>query len=124
MPRFYVGLSENEKEIWAASNVVAEGNFLITVELSFSGQDAKPAERYKAALLAISKDAANHRQLTKYSWIFLLEAKLNDVFQILVDHLGVEHHAYSAVDLKSGEGLSFDAEKRMMCEFYARNWTA
>ena len=92
MPRFYVGLTENEKEIWKASNVAAEANFLITVELSFAGQDPKPMERYKAALLALGKDATKRRQLSKYSWIFSLDSKLIEVFQTLVDHLGVEHH--------------------------------
>ena len=124
MPRFYIGRAEDEKEIWKAANAVAEGNIMVTVELSFSGQDAKPAERYKAAMLAIGKDAARHRQLSKYSWLFALEARLNDVFQTLVDHLGIEHHSYTAIDLKSGEGLSFDADKRVVCEFYSRNWTA
>jgi hypothetical protein len=124
MPRFYIGLSQDEKEIWKASNVVVEANIMVTVELSFSGQDAKPAERYKAAMMAIGKDAARRRQLAKYSWIFSIDARLNDVFQKLVDHLGVEHHSYTAVDVKSGEGLSFDAEKRVVCEFYAKNWSA
>jgi hypothetical protein len=122
MPRFYVGLSEGEKEIWKASNVAAEGNILITVELSFAGQDAKPLERYKAALLAIDKEATKRRQLSKYCWLFALEARLNDVFQMLVNHLGVEHHSYSAADLKTGEGLAYDAEKRVVCEFYSKNW--
>jgi hypothetical protein len=124
MPRFYIGLAENDKEIWKASNVAAEGNFLITVELSFAGQDPKPAERYKTALLALGKDATKRRQLSKYAWIFALDARLIDVFQTLVDHLGVEHHSYTAADLKSGEGLSYDAEKRVVCEFYSKNWMA
>lgn len=124
MPRFYVGHSEGEKEIWKASNVSAEANFLVSVELSFSGQDPKPAERYKAALLALGKEATQRRQLSKYSWVFWLESKLNEVFQTMVDHLGVEHHSYTAADLKSGEGLSFDAEKRVVCEIYSKNWMA
>ena len=106
MPRFYVGLAKDEKEIWKATNAAAEGNFLITIELS--AQDPRSAERYKAALTTLDRDAAKRRQLSKYAWIFALEARLNDVFQILVDHLGVEQHSYTAVDLKSGEGLSFD----------------
>jgi hypothetical protein len=122
MPRFYVGHTVDEKEVWKASNVATEGNLLITVELSFAGQDAKPLERYKAALLALDKQATKRRQLSKYSWLFALEARLNDVFQILVDHLGVEHHSYSAADLKTGEGLAYDAEKRVVCELYAKNW--
>ncbi|MBI4192104.1 MAG: hypothetical protein HY525_16385 [Betaproteobacteria bacterium] len=124
MPRFYIGHSEGDKEIWKASNVAAEANFLITVELSFAGQDPKPAERYKAALLALGKDATKRRPLSKYCWIFSLDSKLIEVFQTLVDHLGVEHHSYTAVDLKSGEGLSYDAEKRLVCEFYSKNWMA
>ena len=122
MPRFYVGLSADEKELWKASNVTAEGNILITVELSFAGQDAKPLERYKAALLALDREATKRRQLSKYCWIFALDARLNDIFQTLVDHLGVEHHSYTAADLKSGEGLAYDAEKRVVCDFYAKNW--
>ncbi len=124
MPRFYIGLTAGEKEIWKATNVAAEGNFLITVELSFAGLDPKPVERYKAALVALGKDATNRRQLSKYCWVFALDARLVDVFQILVDHLGVEHHSYTVADLKSGEGLAYDAEKRVVCEFYAKNWTA
>lgn len=124
MPRFYLGLTEDDKEIWRANNAVAEGNFVVTVELSFSGQDARPLDRYKAAMVAIGKQAAKRRQLTTYSWLFALDARLNDVFQILADNLGAEHHNYSAVELKTGEGLSYDAEKRMVCEFYARNWIA
>lgn len=124
MPRFYIGLTAGEKEIWKATNAAAEGNFLVTVELSFAGQDPKPVERYKAALVALGKDATNRRQLSKYCWVFALDARLVDVFQILVDHLGVEHHSYTVADLKSGEGLSYDAEKRVVCEFYAKNWTA
>lgn len=124
MPRFYVGLSEGEKELWKASNVAAEGNILITVELSFAGQDAKPLERYKSALLELGKEATKRRQLSKYCWIFLLDARLNDVFQTLVNHLGVEWHSYTAADIKSGEGLSYDAEKRVVCEFYSKNWMA
>ena len=124
MPRFYIGLTAGEKEIWKATNAAAEGNFLVTVELSFAGQDPKPVERYKAALVALGKDATRRRQLSKYGWVFALDARLVDVFQILVDHLGVEHHSYTVADLKSGEGLSYDAEKRVVCEFYAKNWTA
>ena len=122
MPRFYVGLAVDDKELWKASNVAAEGNLLITVELSFAGQDAKPLDRYKAALLALGKEATKRRQLSRYCWLFALEARLNDVFQTLVNHLGVEHHSYSAADLKTGEGLSYDAEKRVVCEFYSKNW--
>ena len=122
MPRFYIGLSADEKELWKASNVASEGNILITVELSFAGQDAKPFDRYKSALLALDREATKRRQLSKYCWIFALDARLNDIFQTLVDHLGVEHHSYSAADLKSGEGLAYDAEKRVVCEFYAKNW--
>ncbi len=122
MPRFYIGLAEDEKELWKASNVTVEGNILITVELSFAGQDAKPVERYKSALLALGRQATKRRQLSKYCWIFALDARLNDVFQTLVNHLGVEHHSYSAADLKTGEGLAYDAEKRVVCEFYAKNW--
>ena len=55
MPRFYVGHTVDEKEVWTASNVAAEGNLLVSVELSFAGQDAKPIERFKAALLALDK---------------------------------------------------------------------
>ena len=124
MPRFYIGLTEDEKELWKASNVASEGNFLITVELSFAGQDPRPVERYKAALLALGKEATKRRQLSKYCWIFALDARLIDVFQTLVNHLGVEHHSYTAADLKSGEGLSYDAEKRVVCEFYSKNWMA
>ena len=122
MPRFYVGHTIDEKEVWSASNVAAEGNLLVSVELSFAGQDAKPLERYKAALLALGKDATKRRQLSKYCWLFALDAQLNEVFQTLVNHLGVEHHSYSAADLKTGEGLSYDAEKRAVCEFYSKNW--
>jgi hypothetical protein len=122
MPRFYIGLTVDDKEIWKASNVTTEGNFLISAELSFSGQDAKPIERYKAALTAIGRDANKRRQLTKYSCIFALDARLIDVFQTLVDHLGVEYHSYSAANLKTGEGLAYDAEKRVVCEFYAKNF--
>ena len=122
MPRFYIGLSEGDKDLWKASNVAAEGNMLITVELSFAGQDAKPLDRYKAALLALGKDATKRRQLSKYCWIFALDARLTDVFQTLVNHLGIEYHSYTAADLKSGEGLSYDAEKKVVCEFYAKNW--
>ena len=122
MPRFYVGLTEDEKEIWKATNIAAEGNFLVSVELSFAGQDAKPVDRYKAALLAISKEAGKRRQLSRYCWVFKLEARLIDVFQMLVDHLGVEHHSFTVAELKSGEGLSYDAEKRVVCEFYSKNW--
>jgi hypothetical protein len=124
MPRFYVGLSEGEKELWKASNVAAEGNILVTVELSFAGQDAKPLERYKAALLELGKEATKRRQLSKYCWVFALDIRLNDVFQTLVNHLGVEWHSYTAADLRSGEGLSYDAERRVVCEFYSRNWMA
>ena len=88
----------------------------------FAGQDAKPLDRYKSALLALDREATKRRQLSKYCWIFALDARLNDIFQTLVDHLGVEHHSYSAADLKSGEGLAYDAEKRVVCEFYAKNW--
>jgi hypothetical protein len=125
MPRVYIGLTENGKEIWRASTVAAaECNFLVTVELSVSGQDPKPTERCKAALLALGKSTAARWNLSRYSWVFSLDCGLNEVFQTLIDHLGVEHHSYTAVDLRSGEGLSFDAEKRVAYEFYAKNWIA
>ncbi len=124
MPRFYVGYSEGEKEIWKASNVNAEANFLVTVELSFAGGDPTPTDRYKAALIALGKEATKRRNLSRYAWIFSLDSKLNEIFQTLVDHLGVEHHSYSAVDLHSGEGLAFDADRRVVCEFYSKNWIA
>ena len=124
MPRFYIGLTVDEKELWKATNAAAEGHILINVELSFAGQDAKPVERYKSALLALGRDATKRRQLSKYCWVFALDARLIDVFQTLVNHLGVEHHSYTAADLKSGEGLSYDAEKRVVCEFYSKNWMA
>ena len=122
MPRFYIGQADDDKELWKASNVTVEGNILVAVELSFAGQDAKPVERYKSALLALGRQATKRRQLSKYCWVFALDARLNDVFQTLVNHLGVEHHSYSAADLKTGEGLAYDAEKRVVCEFYAKNW--
>ena len=122
MPRFYIGLEDGEKELWKAANVTSEGTFVVTVELSFSGQDAKPIERYKAAMLALSRDATKRRQLSKYSWLFALDTRLNDVMQTLVNHLGVEHHSFTATELKSGEGLAYDAEKRVVSEYYARNW--
>jgi len=124
MPRFYIGHTVDEKELWKATNAVAEGNYLISVELSFAGQDPKPVERYKAALVALNKDATTRRQLSKYCWIFALDARLNDVFQTLADHLGVLYHSYSAANLQTGEGLAYDAEKRVVCEFYAKNWAA
>jgi hypothetical protein len=122
MPRFYVGLSRNDKEVWKAANVAAEGNFIVSADLS--EQDPKSAERFKNAMTVLGRDANQRRQLSRYSWLFALEARLNDVFQMLVDQLGVEHHSYSAVDLKSGEGLAFDPEKRVVCEFYYKNWMA
>ena len=122
MPRFYIGLTVDEKDIWKAANVTAEGNFVVTAELSFAGQDPKPVERFKAALVALGKEASKGRQLSRYCWIFALDARLMDVFQTLVNHLGVEHHSYTVAELKSGEGLSYDAEKRIVCEFYAKNW--
>ncbi len=124
MPRFYIGLTEDEKELWKARNDVAEGNYLVTVELSFAGHDPKPVERYKAALLALNKDATQRRQLSNYCWVFALDARLVDVFQRLVDHLGGRHHSYPAGAPKAGEGLSYDAEKRVVCEFYSKNWRA
>ncbi len=122
MPRFYIGHTVDDKEVWKASNAAAEGNILISVELSFAGQDPKPLERYKAALLALGREATQGRQLSKYCWLFKLDMRLNDVFQRLVNHLGVEHHSYAATDLANGEGLAYDAEKRAVCEFYAKNW--
>jgi hypothetical protein len=122
MPRFYIGLEDGEKELWKAANVTTEGNFVVAVELSFSGQDGKPLERYKAAMLALNRDATKRKQLSKYSWLFSLDARLNDVMQTLVNHLGVEHHSFTVAELKSGEGLAYDAEKRVVCEFYAKNW--
>lgn len=122
MPRFYIGLEDGEKELWKAANVAAEGNVVITAELSFAGQDAKPVERFKAALLALGKDATKGRQLSRYCWIFEHDGRLNDIFQTLVDHLGVENHSYTALNLRSGEGLAYDAEKRVVCEFYSKNW--
>jgi hypothetical protein len=122
MPRFYIGHTVDEKELWKAQNAVAEGNYLISAELSFAGQDPKPVERFKAALVALGRDAHKRKQLTKYSWLFALDARLIDVFQTLGDHLGVEHHSYSATELKSGEGLAYDAERRVVCEFYAKNF--
>ena len=124
MPRIYIGLTENGKEIWRASTVAAECNFLVTVDLSLSGQDPKPTERCNAALLALDKNTSARCKLSRYSWIFSLNSGLNEVFQTLIDHLGVEHHSYTAVNLRSGEGLSFDAEKQMVYEFYAKNWIA
>ena len=124
MPRFYIGLNEGEKELWKATNVATEANFMINVELSFSGQDPKPLERYKAALISLGRDADKRRQLSKYCWIFSMNARLTDVFQVLVNNLGVEYHSYTAAGLKSGEGLSYDAEKRVVCEFYSKNWMA
>ena len=121
MPRFYIGHTVDDKEVWKASNVAAEGNILVSVELSFAGQDPKPLERYKAALLALGREATQRRQLSKYCWLFKLDMRLNDVFQTLVDHLGVEYHSYSATDLDQGEGLSYDVEKRVVCEFYAKH---
>lgn len=121
MPRFYIGHTVDDKEVWKASNVAAEGNILVSVELSFAGQDPKPLDRYKAALLALGREATQRRQLSKYCWLFKLDMRLNDVFQTLVDHLGVEHHSYSATDLDTGEGLSYDVEKRVVCEFYAKH---
>ena len=67
-------------------------------------------------------DATERRQLSKYSWLFALDARLNDVMQTLVNHLGVEHHSFTVTELKSGEGLAYDADKRVVCEYYAKAW--
>ena len=121
MPRFYIGHTVDDKEVWKASNVAVEGNILISVELSFAGQDPKPLERYKSALLALGREATQRRQLSKYCWLFKVDMALNDVFQPLVDHLGVEHHSYAATDVDNGEGLAYDVEKRLVAEFYAKH---
>ena len=42
--------------------------------------------------------------------------------QTLVNHLGVEHHSFTVTEIKSGEGLAYDADKRVVCEFYAKAW--
>ena len=114
------------KEIWKAASVVAEANFLITAEPRF--RDRTPSRPNvspgKLRCWRWGKTQRRRRQLSKYCWIFFLESGLNEVFQTLVDHLGVEHHSYTAVDLKEGEGLSYDAEKRVVCEIYSKNWSA
>ena len=121
MPRFYVGHTVDDKELWKASNVTTEGNILISVDLSFA-QDPKPLERFKTALQSLGREATKGRQLSKYCWLFKLDMRLNDVFQTLVNHLGVEHHSYTVTDLEKGEGLAYDVEKRVVAEFYAKAW--
>jgi hypothetical protein len=124
MPRFYVGKWEGDKAVWNAGNATAEGNFLVTFDLAFDAPDEDIGKRYRAALAKLEEAASVRRELSAFTWLFALDAKLNDVFQTIVDHLGVDYHSYTAVDLKSGEGLSYDAEKRVMCEFYSKNWMA
>jgi hypothetical protein len=121
MPRFQISEMDEDREVWRAKSATVEGNFLISVFIGF-GQDEKPMERIKAALMAIGKEATRAHQLTRYSWLFAVEARLNDVMQKLVDHLGIQHHSFQVVDLKSGEGLSYDAEKRVVHEIYSKNW--
>lgn len=123
MPRFQISQHEDERELWRAKNATVEGNYLVTVTLGF-GQDANPAEKFKAALVKLGREATLGKQLSKYCWLFALDLRLNVVMQTLVDHLGVDHNSFTVVDLKSGEGLAYDAEKRIVSEFYSKNLMA
>ena len=120
MPRFYIGREEGAKEIWRASNVALEANRVVTVD--FGSVSEGGPERFKAALVKLARNASAARSVSSNTWIFELDSKLNEDFQILVDHLGVEDHSYTIVDLRSGEGLSYDAKNRVVCEYYAKNF--
>ena len=120
MPRFYIGKWTGDKVLWNAANNAAEGNFLITFDLAFDAPDEDIGKRYRAALAKLAEAASGQRQLSPFTWLFALDAKLTEVFQTIVDHVGVDYHSYTAVDLKSGEGLAYDADKRVVCEFYSR----
>ena len=121
MPRFYIGKWSGDKVVWNAANSAAEGNFLVTFDLAFDAPDEDIGKRYRAALAKLGEAAREHRELSPFTWLFALDAKLNEVFQTIVDHIGVDYHSYTAVDLESGEGLAYDADKRMVCEFDSRH---
>lgn len=123
MPRFQISSMDDEKEVWRAKSVTVEGNFLVFASFAF-GHGTKPAEQFKAALVALGREARDGRALSKHAWIFALDARLNDVMQRMVDNLGVDHHSFVVVDLKSQEALAYDAEKRLITEIYYKNWMA
>jgi hypothetical protein len=121
MPRFYIGKWAGEKSLWNAANATAEGNFLITFDFAFDAPGDDIGKRYRAALAKLGEGAREQRELSAFTWLFGLDAKLNEVFQIMVDQIGVDYHSYTAVDLNSGDGLAYDADKRVVCEFYSRH---
>lgn len=87
--------------------------------MNYNAEDSGGRERFPSAYGAMLLISVAWLMLSPRTWLFAIPSELNDVFQKLVDTLGVEHHAFSATDIFSGEGLAYCPRKQVVYEIYA-----
>jgi hypothetical protein len=107
------------KPVWIAENKPVQGRFLVTLDLGLGAVDPKVADAYKEALQSLNKSATARQDLSQYIWIYTSALSLEEMFQTLVHSFGSTHHNYSAIDLTCGEGLAYNAKRRVVYEIEA-----
>jgi hypothetical protein len=118
----YVGVwdEKNERELWRATNQPVHADFLVVLDMTTGGVDTEIAERYKAALLGLTKHAIARQDLSQYTWLFSTTLSLKQVFNLLLTEIGVEHHDYSVIELATGKGFAYQARRRAVYEISSR----
>jgi hypothetical protein len=121
MARFAIAIFDKDVKniVWQAENEAVEGQFLVAFDFGLAVDDKLP-ERYKDALLELTEKATARQDLSERMWLFSADLSLNQVFQIFVNNLGVEHHCYSVTELATGEGLAYNAKRRVVYEISGR----
>lgn len=115
--RVYIGVwNDNEEEVWCAANQAVSGQYLITMDLALGGHDPRMAERYKAALMSLSEVATARQDLSQFTWLFSTSKSLEEVFNLIAQALEPEHHSFTVIELTTGEGLAFNAKRKIIFE--------
>jgi len=88
----------------------------VALDLSMGGVDPDIAANYEAVLRELSEGTRGRQDLSQFVWLFDKDEQLEVMFKVLVNHLGAMHHNFTVVELATGEGLGYNAKRRVVYE--------
>lgn len=120
MARIHVAVYDKalQKEEWAAENRETGGRYLVTFDLAY-GKDPGMVGNYGALLVKLKEMSRHYDGLSNCALLCTMDTQLEAVFQVVLNHLGPNHHGFSVADLTRGEGIAYDPRNRVVSEFYA-----
>lgn len=121
MERFHIGTmnADLSRETWSASVAEVKADFLLAINANRKGRDAKLDASYAELLHALKRETTGAVAITGSTWLINAKMQLEALFRLVVDHLGIAHHAYTLIQLQSGDGLAFDPEAGAVYEIFA-----